>query len=243
MNGLKRVDLRHLFVLGLGAICLFAALKSRPVAEFLRARLLGRRTVADVVATYGPAARERLRPHFDEAGVLYPPREVTLLVDKGRRVLELWAKAEGSFAFIRRYPILKASGKEGPKLREGDLQVPEGKYRIIGLNPNSSFHLSMKLDYPNDFDRRQAQVDGRTGLGDDIFIHGKSVSIGCLAMGDPVIEELFVLAAQAGKEAFTVVIAPRDPRRESLEVGRDLPVWTVELYRQISQEFNRYPLL
>lgn len=128
-------------------------------------------------------------------------------------------------------------------MREGDHQVPEGKYRILGLNPNSSFHLSMKLNYPNDFDLRQAELEGRSELGDDIFIHGKAVSVGCLAMGDTVIEELFVLAAQAGKEALTVIIAPRDPRRQRLEIGQGRPPWMGELYRNIEKEFSRYSLL
>jgi hypothetical protein len=54
-------------------------------------------------------------------------------------------------------------------------------YRIEHLNPMSSYHLSMKVSYPNAFDRRMAARDRRTNLGGDIFIHGKSVSIGCVA--------------------------------------------------------------
>jgi len=68
------------------------------------------------------------------------------------------------------YRITAASGTAGPKLREGDRQVPEGIYRIVGLNPNSRYHLSMKLDYPNAFDRHQAARDGRARPGSDIFI-------------------------------------------------------------------------
>ena len=69
------------------------------------------------------------------------------------------------------YPILAASGVLGPKLREGDKQVPEGIYGAEALNPNSKFHLSIRLNYPNTFDRRMAQSDGRTQLGGDIMIH------------------------------------------------------------------------
>lgn len=230
------------FLSGFTFVVLLALIQLPPTRGPLRAWLFGKRTVADVVAEVGPAAFERLGPYFVKAGVPYPPSQVTLLVDKERQELEVWARGTEEFALIRSYTILRSSGTEGPKLREGDRQVPEGKYRIIGLNPNSSFHLSLKLDYPNDFDRRKAELEGRSDLGGDIFIHGKAVSIGCLAMGDSVIEELFVLAAQAGKEAFTVIIAPRDPRRQKLEVRRGLPLWTGELYRDIESAFSRYSL-
>jgi hypothetical protein len=112
-------------------------------------------------------------------------------------VLELWTE-DTAARLVHRYPVLAASGALGPKLRQGDLQVPEGVYRVLWLNPNSSYHLSMKLDYPNAFDREHARRDRRTDLGGDIFVHGRAVSIGCVALGDPAIEELFVLAADTG---------------------------------------------
>lgn len=73
---------------------------------------------------------------------------------------------------IKSYPILAASGSIGPKLRESDMQVPEGVYQIESLNPNSQFHLSLRVNYPNEFDREQARIDGRAQLGGDIMIHG-----------------------------------------------------------------------
>ena len=74
--------------------------------------------------------------------------------------------------------------------------MPEGVYRIVALNPNSSYHLSMKLDYPTEFDLSKARAEGRTRPGSDIFIHGKAVSIGCVAVGDDAIEEIFVLVRE-----------------------------------------------
>jgi hypothetical protein len=195
------------------------------------------RTVADVVRTMGPAARTRLQPHFTAAGVAYPPRSLTLLALKEERRLELWAGGSGSLRLVRSYPVLAASGVAGPKLREGDLQVPEGVYRIPLLNPNSSYHLSLKVDYPNAFDRRRARADGRTRLGGDIFIHGREVSIGCIAIGDPAIEEVFVLASDVGLPRIKVLIAPRDLR---LHPGRDVPTaanrWLDELYAALRAE-------
>jgi len=156
-------------------------------------KISGRQSVADVVASVGSQARARLAIVFDEASVIYPPSSIYLLAIKDQASLELWAGDKNNPQYISTYPVKAASGSAGPKLREGDKQVPEGLYRVAGLNPNSSFHLSMKLNYPNAFDLKHARAEGRDSPGSDIFIHGKSVSVGCLAMGDEAIEELFVL--------------------------------------------------
>jgi hypothetical protein len=197
---------------------------------------LGQRTVDDVLYSYAPNALYQLRPYFDKARVAYPPRDLTLIGLKEEKKLEVWARnSGGSFKFIRDYDIQAASGKTGPKLRQGDKQVPEGIYRIVRLNPNSNYHLSMKLDYPNEFDLFHAEREGRFEPGSDIFIHGDSVSAGCLAMGDAAIEELFVLAAHVGAENIKVIIAPHDPRNRPLDPDEPgLPSWTGELYQEIS---------
>lgn len=201
----------------------------------------GSRTVEDVLRIYGPEAVERLTPHFKRAGVDYPPREVTLLGLKAEKRLEVWAPdRRGVNKLIRTYDIQAASGVRGPKLREGDRQVPEGVYKLISLNPNSDYHLSMKINYPNSFDRFQAEMEGRKRLGGDIFIHGKAVSAGCLAMGDIPIEDLFVLVSHVGKENVKVVIAPHDPRERPLRVAtEDLPDWVPELYQTIAYEVGQ----
>lgn len=149
-----------------------------------------------------------------EHGLTFPFRGVTLVGLKEERRLEVWALGEkgGAPVFLKSYPVLGASGVAGPKLREGDRQVPEGIYRLTGLNPNSAFHLSMRVNYPNEFDKSMAREEGRSGLGGDIFIHGRSASIGCLAMGDAPIEELFFLACRVGVENVTVLLAPWDLR-------------------------------
>lgn len=201
------------------------------------------RTIDDVVASIGPAARARLKPHFTRAGVAYPPTSLTLLAFKHERVLELWAQGEGAARRVRGYAVLAASGGPGPKLREGDLQVPEGRYRVLWLNPNSSYHLSLKLDYPNARDLEQARRDGRTRLGGDIFIHGRAVSIGCLALGDEAIEELFVLAADVGVGRLQVLIAPIDFRVRGLRDEERRPdlAWLEGLYDELRRELRRYP--
>ena len=176
-----------------------------------------------------------MRPAFEAAGVAYPPGAVALVGLKQERRLEVYAGARGGeLRFVHAYPVLAASGVPGPKLRSGDLQVPEGVYRIALLNPNSRFHLSLRVDYPNAFDRRNAAADGRTDLGGDIMIHGNAVSIGCLAIGDAAIEEVFVLAADVGPERVSVVLSPLDLRTSPLPAAlAEAHPWADELYAAI----------
>lgn len=202
----------------------------------LYVKVAGARTVEDVIQTYGEEARNRMTPYFEAAGTNYPPDSVTLIAIKEEATLELWDTSAPTPVFIRNYSVLAQSGVAGPKLREGDLQVPEGIYRIEYLNPNSSYHLSMKLNYPNDFDLTHAKAEGRSEPGTNIFIHGKAVSIGCLAMGDEVAEELFVLASDIGHRNIKVAIAPRDPRKNELSPIPELP-WTEELYQDLTAYF------
>jgi len=206
------------------------------------------RTVESVVSDIGPRVRARLAPYFERAGVAYPPSAVAFLAFKDERRLEIWARtddesgAAGMWMQIDARPILAASGESGPKLRQGDRQVPEGLYRLVLFNPNSRYHLSMKLDYPNAFDLAAAAVDGRTELGGDIFIHGDDRSIGCIAMGDPGIEDLFVLVADVGLERARMIVAPRDPRAGGRLVAAPGLPFTVELYRQIEVDLAAFSL-
>lgn len=188
------------------------------------------------LAELSPAATLRLAAKFEEAKVAWPPSEIALVTVKDERTLELHARqAGGPWKFVHRYRVLAASGHKGPKLVQGDKQVPEGIYAISFLNPNSAYHVSMRVNYPNAFDRRMAQTDGRKQLGGDIMIHGKNLSAGCLAMGDEAVEELFVLAAQTGLSKVKLVIAPTDFRRNGMpqyEPGQ--PLWLPKLYAEIA---------
>ena len=208
---------------------------------FLLSAMAEARSIDDVVRLYGRDARQRLAPAFERSGVTYPPAHAWLVALKEERRLELWAGGRDR-RHIKDYEIQAASGEAGPKRRQGDLQVPEGLYRILWLNPASSYHLSMKVDYPNEFDRSRARLDGRTTLGGDIFIHGRAVSIGCLAMGDPAIEELFVLAADTGVKNLRAVIAPHDLRvRKAVVPPEPDPSWLAELYAILDEELRRFP--
>lgn len=148
---------------------------------------------------------------------------------KEERELELYveSKTTGKFELLRTYPIAAASGKPGPKLAEGDRQVPEGFYfsRASDMNPNSSFHLSFNINYPNAYDRAHERT------GSFIMIHGSNVSIGCLAMTDEKIEEIYTLCQAAldnGQPFFRVHIFPfrMTPERMAKAAGSPhLPFW------------------
>lgn len=213
-----------------------------------RPRAPGERTVAQRLAEFGPGADERLRPHFREKDVAYPPERLVLVGLKHERRLEVYAGAAGDpLRFIRSYRVHAASGGSGPKLREGDRQVPEGIYPIVLLNPNSDFHLSLRIGYPNAFEREQARREGRTNLGGDIMIHGGSVSAGCLAVGDEAAEDLFVLAARTGLGNIRVLLCPADFRRgrtvpAPLPASRPLPAWTEALYEDLRRDLAALPL-
>jgi L,D-transpeptidase catalytic domain len=200
------------------------------------------KTVEDRVQEYGTIARKRWAPYFKQADILYPPRAITLIGLKQEKLLEVWAAGtNGAFRFVRSYPIRAASGNLGPKLRQGDKQVPEGLYRIESLNPNSSYHLSLRVNYPNEDDRKQAQAERRTNLGGDIMIHGRAVSVGCLAMGDEAAEDLFVLAALTGVSNIEVILSPIDFRvRDLQQLPEGAPAWTAERYGRIKAALAKY---
>lgn len=206
--------------------------------------LIGKKTVTDRIVEYGPTVRERLAPSFERAGVSYPPSSVVLLGLKKERRLDVYAAGTaGRYRFIKTYPFHAASGILGPKMAEGDYQVPEGIYPVEELNPNSLFHVALRVGYPNAFDLARAEAERRTNLGGDIMIHGGAKSVGCLAMGDPAAEDLFVLAGETGIEHVSIVISPVDFRRgETVARTKYHPAWLPDLYSDIRQAMTPLPV-
>ena len=190
----------------------------------------------------GSAAESLLKARFQRAGVAYPPARIQLIALKEPKRLELWAWAQRKWRHIHDYAVLAASGHAGPKLREGDKQVPEGFYRIAALNPNSNFHLSMKLDYPNAYDWEHALEEGREKPGSDIFIHGSALSTGCLAVGDKYVEELYALISSIGKENVQVMIVPYDFRTRTFSASVKRPSWLQQLYAYLQARISQFPL-
>jgi hypothetical protein len=202
-----------------------------------------RHTVADRLDQFGTASRTRLLPKFLRAGVPYPPTKLMLVGLKEERKLQLYAAGhDGRFHFIDQRRVLAAAGGPGPKLREGDRQVPEGVYNIRYLNPNSVAYVSMLIGYPNDFDRARAKDDGRTNLGGDIAIHGPSTgTAGCLALTADGIEDVFTLVADTGATNTRIILAPRDLRRANAPAPAKTRPWIEGLYTTISEDLGKLP--
>lgn len=139
---------------------------------------------------------DTLRQLFTSKNLSYPPKFIYWRVFKKERQMELWAadSAHHRYKLVKIYNIVALSGSLGPKRTEGDFQVPEGYYFINQYNPYSNFHLSYKVSYPNKSD----SILGAKGrYGGQIFVHGDSVTIGCLPMSDNVIKELYWCNIQA----------------------------------------------
>src|SRR3990167_1081115 len=191
---------------------------------------------------YQARAEPNLVRAFNKAQVAYPPEEIALLTFKKERTLELWAKdSSKKWSYIHTYPLTAYSGHLGPKLKERDGQIPEGIYHLTAFNPFSQWHLSLMIDYPNEFDKTHAALEGRRRLGSDIFLHGKNKSAGCIAIGDNAIEQIFLLARRVGLKQVKLVIAPNDMRnsKPATEMVRQ-PRWLPQLYYQIKSSLSAF---
>jgi hypothetical protein len=242
----RRIALVAFVLAVLLAVAAVAALRTEQgyaAANYAWLQLRGGYTVEDRVRMHAGAVEARLRVKFEAAAVPYPPAQLAYVAFKDTAQLQVYARAKPSDQWrrVHTYPILGMSGDLGPKLRQGDMQVPEGIYRAEFLNANSRFHLSIRLNYPNEFDQAQAKADGRLQLGSDIMIHGTAVSIGCLAMGNLAAEDLFILAALASKEQVEIVVAPTDFRRQTVRTPDGAPSWLPALYYKIKSALGRFP--
>lgn len=184
-----------------------------------------------------------LRPLSKETMMLLGKKGMTVATPMHIRVfkeeseLELWKQREdGRFYHFKTYPICNWSGTLGPKLRQGDLQAPEGFYSVPQhmMNPNSQFHLAFNLGYPNAYDR----ANNRTG--DFLMIHGKCKSAGCYAMTDALIEEIYALARESfigGQELIHVHAYPFRMTETNLARHKDSPHYKFWLTLKESHEF------
>jgi len=185
-------------------------------------------------------SQQRLKRYLADSDFIIYPKKLTLIAIKHEKKLEVWGQLHRKWRHIHDYKFSAYSGKLGPKLREGDRQIPEGIYGISYLNPNSKFHLSMKVSYPNAFDKKMAKRDKRTHLGGDIMIHGSDKTVGCIPIGDDNIEELYFLAKKVGIKNIKVIISPVDFRYMSVNIKNDKYPWLKQLYANIKKELNRF---
>lgn len=163
----------------------------------------------------------RLEAELSEVGLALG-QEVFVRIFKEERILEVWLRGADHFTLFKTYPICNFSGGLGPKLKEGDRQSPEGFYTVdpSALNPNSSYHLSFNLGFPNPFDRANART------GSYLMVHGRCLSVGCYAMTDAGIEEIYLLveaALKAGQRHVPVHAFPFKMTEERLAREQDNP--------------------
>lgn len=153
---------------------------------------------------------DTIAKQFEKKGLTWPAKYVYLRSFKYDSQLEVWVKNDKkeSFKLFKTYKVCALAGTMGPKRMEGDYQVPEGFYYINEFNANSSYHLSLGLNYPNASDRILSDA---FQPGGDIYIHGSCVTVGCIPLTDPMIEELYIITAHAkdrGQDFIPVHIFP-----------------------------------
>lgn len=161
----------------------------------------------------GVAFREKeeaLKKEFEKKGLAYPAKYIFLRSFKLDSELEVWVKnnVNDTFRLFKSYRVCTLSGKMGPKRKEGDRQVPEGFYYINDFNPNSNYHLSLGLNYPNYSDKI---LSDPKKPGGDIYIHGSCLTVGCIPLTDEYIEEVYILAVNAknaGQDFIPVHVYP-----------------------------------
>jgi murein L,D-transpeptidase YafK len=161
----------------------------------------------DRVAQARHLVGEQLAQDLAQAG-FKPGAPIFLRAFKSEQQLEVWIQDSTLYRLFRTYRICKVPGLLGPKRKEGDLQVPEGLYWINVFNPQSNYHLSLGINYPNSSDRI---LSDPVSPGGEIFIHGDCVSVGCLPITDEKIRELYLLALdarEAGQNQIPVHIFP-----------------------------------
>ena len=168
---------------------------------------------------------EAIKKLFLDKGVDYQQFKMYLRIFKKEEEVQLWVKDRNrsTYELLKTYEICDNSGTIGPKREQGDLQVPEGFYRINIFNPASNFFLSMGINYPNRSDR----ILGTQGnLGGDIYIHGACVTIGCVPLTDEWIKELYVICVEAKKGGQSILPVTIFPTK-----------LTDEHFNQLSEEY------
>ena len=204
-------------------------------------KLKRRQTIEKIETKIEHDVWNRLERNLDLAGYKHGyPKEIVLVAFKEERLLHVYSKDSIGTTLIKSYPFTAFSGQLGPKLKEGDKQIPEGIYEVEYLNPNSAYYLSIKVNYPNQFDKSKSAFSNHAEMGGDIFIHGKSATIGCIPIGDQAIEEVFLMTNKAFNNKVKIIISPRDFRTNPTFPEIEGIDWENELYDLINNELKNY---
>lgn len=231
-----------LFLIIIIAIGTFYKL-GRPIWKPYYQKIMGKETLESIEDKYRSTVLERISNNLSIAGFSNFPDEILLIGYKSERELHLYGRINSKWKLIKAYPFTNFSGQIGPKLKEGDKQIPEGIYNIEYLNPNSAYHLSLKVSYPNDYDKQKAKLENRTLLGGDIFIHGDNVTVGCIPIGDEAVEEVFTIANNSITNGIKVIIAPYKFGSVAPPLTENNVSWAEELYSNIKTEIEKEGIL
>jgi murein L,D-transpeptidase YafK len=153
---------------------------------------------------------DTLQKQFRQKGLVWPAKYIYIRSFKYDGQMEVWVKNDRKepYKLFKTYKVCAMAGTLGPKRMAGDYQVPEGFYYINEFNPNSNYHLSLGLNYPNQSDK---VLSDSLRPGGDIYIHGSCVTVGCIPLTDEYIDEVYILAAyakNAGQDYIPVHIFP-----------------------------------
>jgi murein L,D-transpeptidase YafK len=184
----------------------------------------------------GTPELEDLNGRLEKSG-LKVGAPVFIRIFKRDFVLEVWLQKNERFELFASYPICQFSGRLGPKFLQGDRQSPEGIYTVSTeqLNPNSRWYRSFNLGFPNSFDRSH----GRTGSY--LMVHGGCSSIGCYAMTNAVISEIWTLVTAAlngGQKRFQVQALPFRMTDSNLSARQDHP--SHALWQQLKVAYDLF---
>jgi len=181
-----------------------------------------------------------------------PPSIVAIMTEKGtspsaplvlrsykkEAEIEVWKLTRaGRFVFIKSFPICRWSGQLGPKRYSGDRQTPEGVYPVgpKQMNPNSHYYLSFDTGFPNAYDKAHG------ASGSAVMVHGTCSSMGCFAMTDKAVGEIYAIARDAlkgGQPAFQLQAYPFHMTAKNMALYRDDP--NIDFWRQLKEGSDRF---
>lgn len=221
-----------------------SGVRLRAVAAMLGAGLLAQGLAATGAWAASGDPAKALEPLPQATLSLMAAREtnasapILLRIFKKEAELEVWKMSRaGRYVLLKSFPICRWSGQLGPKRAQGDRQAPEGFYAVAArqMNPNSSYHLSFDLGYPNAYDRAHG------GTGSFLMVHGICSSMGCYAMTNEQVSEIYGLAREAfagGQRAFQVQAYPF--RMTAANLARARKETHYDFWRQLKEGYDRF---
>lgn len=162
---------------------------------------------------------------------------VYIQIFKQERTLELYAKYQDKFRLVGSYRVCNFSGGLGNKRREGDFKSPEGFYNvdINHLKPDSKFYRAINIGFPNEYDRAQGYS------GNYLMIHGDCMSVGCYAMTDAYMGEIYnyvEAAFQNGQRDININIYPFRMTDENMRLHRNS--YYINFWRELQPGYTYF---